>query len=146
YKKFIRIFPSCFAIKARAPLPELFLKAFARGLSKLLDGLECHLLEGRFCEFSNAWNAPYRKRRQKTRFYSGPHPQNAVRLGFIGCHFSDQASACKPSGTGKPRFVSDFTEDGMRRGQRRSEQTLRAGQIEICFVDRCHFHHGGKVR
>ena len=86
-------------------------------------------------------DAPHAERREKLRLDSGGHPNQAARFGLIRCDLGHQTRARQARRTGQAGFFADSPQQGVRRGERRTEQPRGAGEVEIGFVNRGHFDH-----
>ena len=91
---------------------------------------------------ADAGNSSHGERRKKRGFAAGRNPDQTARLGLIAGDFCDQARGAEAAGTGQRRRRRDFAQKLIRGGERRAVQPLGAGEIQIGFVDRRHFHDG----
>ena len=144
-EKFIGVNAARFAVERRAPLPKSFFQAFQRNSLQLRDRFDAQAFQGRFRHFPNARNAPHRQRRKKYRFASRRNPDQPARFGLIAGDFCDQARRAQSARARQAGRRSDFQQKFVRCGERRPVQPLRSGEVEICLVNRSHFHDRANI-
>src|SRR5260370_6252423 len=144
--EFVGIAAARFAVQRGAPLTENFFKLFQWLRRKLFHCFDAERTQRAFGNFTDAGNLAHRERREKARFASRRDPQQAARLGLVRSDFGDEARRGKSAGTRKTCGARDGAQEFVGRGERRPVQALGAGEIEISFVNRNHFHDGGKLR
>jgi len=97
-------------------------------------------------DFADAGNFSHRQLCEKSLFAACRDPDEAARLGLIRRNFRNEPRRSEAAGAGKSGGASDRSKQLVGSRERRSVQSLGAGEIEIGFVDRDHFDDGREFR
>ena len=144
--EFVGIAAAGFAIEGGAPLAENFLEFFLGERGDLLDGFDSESAQSFFGDFADAGDFSDGEWREKLRFAAGRNPHEAARFALVGCDLGDEAGGGQAAGTRESGFTGDGAKKFVGRGERRSVEAFRPGEIEIGFVDGDHFDDGRKFR
>ncbi len=144
--EFVGIAAARFAKKGGAPLAKDSLELFLGNGGELLDGFDGECAQGALRDFADAGNFSHGKRREEASFLAGRDPEEPARLGLVGGDFRDQARRGEAAGARKARRPRDGAQEFIGGGEGRAMQALRAGEVEIGFVDGNHLYYGRKFR
>jgi len=117
-----------------------------RNSGDLFDSFDAEGAKRALRDFADAGNFSHRQLCEKSLFAACRDPDEAARLGLIRRNFRNEPRRSEAAGAGKSGGASDRSKQLVGSRERRSVQSLGAGEIEIGFVDRDHFDDGREFR
>jgi len=107
-------------------------------ISQVTDFVNALLLQPLFHYFSDTRNLPHVERSQKFLLSTREYVQHTVRLGLVGADFRNHPRCADANGAIEAGGGLHRLMQGVRRAQRWSVQTLRAGHVNVGLIDRHH--------